>query len=184
MGQKTAAYNADGTLCAYYDSEISPVPDGLTNVVDITDDQWADSVNNPGTYVVLNETFQLAPPKSDAELTATAQYTQGLVVNAACAAAILSGFTSNAFGSTYSYPSAVMDQMNQNTVATCPAGGLLMCENPDSVWGLVSHTQAQALQVVADFTAWLNKCQSQLSTLTAAINSATTVADVQKQVWI
>jgi hypothetical protein len=44
MGQKYAAYSADRTIIAFYDSIDSPLPsplpEGVAGTVDITDDQW------------------------------------------------------------------------------------------------------------------------------------------------
>ncbi|KVL94317.1 hypothetical protein [Burkholderia stagnalis] len=44
MGQKQAAYDANGSIVAFYDTVDSPAPSG-TPVVDLGEDQWLDLIN-------------------------------------------------------------------------------------------------------------------------------------------
>lgn len=177
MGQKYAAYDANGNITAFYDSVDSPVPAG-TNVIEITDVQWQACLSMPG-YTVQNE---LLVPPSEAQLLVQAQEAQIARLSQACANAIVSGFTSDALGSPYVYPSATTDQINQSTVAQSPSGGLLWCA-ASGAWTFKQHTQAQAQAVVSSFTAWLNKCQQQLVTLTGQVAAATSVSAVQAISW-
>ena len=114
---------------------------------------------------------------------AESQSTQIAVLRTACANAITGGFSSSALGSAYSYPSDPISQANMNTVAGSPSGGSLWCET-GGVWTLKAHTQSQAQAVLAAFVSWLNACQTQLATLTAEVNAATTVSAVQAVVWV
>jgi len=51
MGQKFAAYDAQGNITSFYDSEDSPVPAGV-NAIGITDSQWQACLSTPGYKVV------------------------------------------------------------------------------------------------------------------------------------
>lgn len=48
MGQKLAAYNAEGYITAIYDTVDSPAPDGVA-VIEITADQWHDLMRAQAT---------------------------------------------------------------------------------------------------------------------------------------
>lgn len=183
MGQKLAAFDANGNITAFYDSIDSPVPAGVQNVIQITQDQWQTCLSQPGQWHVVNGALAQVPPPSTAQQLATAQSAQVATLTQACANAIVSGFQSNALGAAYAYPSLVIDQSNQHTVAICASGGLLWCASGGG-WSLRQHTQAQAQAVVASFSTWLNKCQSQLVTLSGQVNSATTIVAAQAITWV
>lgn len=53
MGQKFVAFDSNGDIAAFYDSEDSPVPAGVNSVIEITDAQWQTCVSTPG-YAVKN----------------------------------------------------------------------------------------------------------------------------------
>jgi hypothetical protein len=57
MGRKFAAYNAQRAITAFYDSVDSPVPDGISDVVEITAAQWAEMMDaqSRGRRIVINE---------------------------------------------------------------------------------------------------------------------------------
>ncbi|HDR9512195.1 phage tail protein [Burkholderia cepacia] len=57
MGKKFAAFNAQGNITGFYDSVDSPVPDGITNVVEISAAEWAEMMNaqSRGMRIVINE---------------------------------------------------------------------------------------------------------------------------------
>lgn len=50
MGQKSAAYDSLGAIVGFYDSEHSPVPEGVT-AIEITDDQWQTCLSQDGWRV-------------------------------------------------------------------------------------------------------------------------------------
>lgn len=58
MGQKHAAYDENGKIVGFYDSEHSPLPIGKTAIV-ISDDEWMNCLNN-GTHKfrIRNEKLQ------------------------------------------------------------------------------------------------------------------------------
>ncbi|MCA8013297.1 DUF4376 domain-containing protein [Burkholderia vietnamiensis] len=182
MGQKFAAFDTQGNITAFYDSIDSPTPAGASNVIAITDSQWQTCISQPGQWHVVSGALAQVPPPSAAQLLASAQTLQNATLNAACAAAITSGFSSSALGSAYNYPSTLTDQANQNTLAQCASGGMLWCAT-GGAWSFKQHTQAQVQAVVASFSAWLNKCQQQLVAFTSQVGAATTVSAVESIAW-
>jgi hypothetical protein len=184
MGQKYAAYNAQGAITGYYDSIDSPVPTGV-DAIEITDAEWLAAVSTQGgaVYTVVGGVLTAPTPPTQAELLAAAQAVQSSTLSNACASAIVSGFTSDALGAAHTYPSGLTDQQNQGTVSACASGGLLWCET-NGTWSFVQHTQVQAQSVVASFAEYLNQCQSQLVSLIAQVNAAESTAAVEAVAWV
>lgn len=120
MGQKYAAYNAAGAIVGFYDSVDSPVPAGVT-AIEITDVQWHMLMATPGCTIVNGAIVAPVPPTEE-ELLAAAQAEQAAVVTSGCYATITGGFTSQALGATYIYPSNNTsqhpDQSNLNASVT------------------------------------------------------------------
>lgn len=75
MGQKFAAFNAQGNITAFYDSVDSPVPDGLS-AVGIGNEQWLDLIaaQSTGKRLVLDSAGKPAaidpPPPTRSEVAA------------------------------------------------------------------------------------------------------------------
>lgn len=187
MGQKYAAYNNIGEIVALgYDSELSPVPNPLpTNtlgVIEITQEQWAACLTTPGWTVANGELIAPVPPTADV-LLLRAQSVQSRILSSACAAQIISGFTSSALGSVNIYASTEVDQRNITQSAQCSKGGLLSCADAAGVWSRQPHTQAQAQQVLEDFVAERDTARLNLAGLEEQIEAATTVEEVQAVVW-
>ncbi|MBN6732787.1 tail fiber assembly protein [Burkholderia multivorans] len=65
MGQKLAAFDAQGTIIGFYDEVDSPAPDDA-RVVEITDDQWAELLagQSRGERLTIDDAGhpQLLPP--------------------------------------------------------------------------------------------------------------------------
>jgi hypothetical protein len=122
---------------------------------------------------------------------AQAQALQANIVDSACANAIVSGFTSSALGSAYTYPSKTTDQ--QNLAASVLASILpgvtadwttpFWCANSSGVWAWVTHTAAQIQQVGTDSKTAILNYQSQNAQLQAQIAAATTIDAVLAIVW-
>jgi hypothetical protein len=66
---KFAAYNAQGNIAAFYDDVASPVPDGIANVIEITDAQWQACLTTTG-YTVQNGTLVVPTPLTAAQIAA------------------------------------------------------------------------------------------------------------------
>jgi hypothetical protein len=72
MGQKQAAYDANGNIVAFYDTVDSPAPQGAA-VIDITEAEWQFCISNQGSKIVSNGALADAPPVDPAVLLAAAQ---------------------------------------------------------------------------------------------------------------
>ncbi|KVO34158.1 hypothetical protein [Burkholderia ubonensis] len=75
MGQKSAAYDAQGNITAFYDSIDSPAPQGVS-VIGISDEQWRDLINaqSAGKRLVVDSAGMPAavvpPPPTRGEIAA------------------------------------------------------------------------------------------------------------------
>lgn len=112
-------------------------------------------------------------------------------ISAACAAAIMAGFTSSALGAEYTYPCATTDQINLNgSVTDSYRPGIpsswstpFVCMDSAGVWGARAHTAAQIQQAGSDCKAHVLTQLGKKWAYGAAINAAMTPADVQAVVW-
>ncbi len=189
MGQKQAAYDATGKIAAFYDTVDSPAPASAT-VLDITDAQWQTCVSQPG-WTIANGALVAPPTPTAAQLFAEAQATQIAALSAACAAAIVAGFTSSALGSAHTYPSQPTDQTNLiGAVTASQSPGLpstwacnFWCADSSGAWAFRSHTAAQIQQVLADGLAAREALSTKLAGLVAQVQAAATTAAVQAIVW-
>jgi hypothetical protein len=131
-------------------------------------------------WLYANSSFT-APLAAQAPTLAQVQATQSAAMQTACKAAIEGGFTSSALGSAYTYPSDPNTQTNISLAAA--NGGPLVCQSSGAVWGLMTHTPAQALQVQKDMATHIQVQQTTYWGLIAEINAATAVAAVQAISW-
>jgi hypothetical protein len=81
MGQKYAAYNAQGAIIAFYDSVDSPVPSGV-NAIEISDSQWQTCCSVPGWTVTDGALVAPVPPTA-AQVLAAAQASQSALIDSA-----------------------------------------------------------------------------------------------------
>ncbi len=88
MGQKFTAFDSNGNITAFYDSVDSPVPEGVTNVIEITLGEWQTCISQPGKWYVSNAALEQVPPPPDAQRLADAQLAQSAVIDADYAAAV------------------------------------------------------------------------------------------------
>lgn len=191
MGQKYAAYDSNGAIVAFYDSVDSPVPASVTNVIELTDAQWQTCINEQGQWYVAGGALAPVPAATDAQLLADARAARVAVLSAACAAAIVAGFTSSALGAVHTYPSKVTDQ--QNLTASVTASLLpgiaadwetqFWCADADGDWNWTAHTAAQIQQVGRDGMSAVLALQAKNAQLGAEVAAATTVAAVQAITW-
>lgn len=128
---------------------------------------------------------------TDAEKLAAAQTTQTDTLTQACAVACVSGFTSDALGSTYTYPSAETDQLNlQARVLSSLLNAsdsswttTFWCTDSAGTEAYVTHTAAQIQSVGMTGETTINGYLTKKATLVAQVTAATTVADVQAITW-
>ncbi|ENN86087.1 hypothetical protein RHSP_32146 [Rhizobium freirei PRF 81] len=113
------------------------------------------------------------------------------ILNGACAAAILGGFQSSALGSSYSYPSAIKDQINlmgsvtDSLLPDLPNGWTtpFWCADKDGIWAFRSHDGVQIQQAGADGKAHVIDCQKKLAQLTDAVNASASLDAVAAIIW-
>lgn len=119
---------------------------------------------------------------------AQAQAAQIAIIEAACSAAILAGFTSSALGASRTYGSNPTDQNNLLNAALASQGqsstwsASLWCAN-GTTWAYTPHTPTQVQQVNADWMTYRQTQQQKYASLIGKINAATTVAAVQAISW-
>jgi hypothetical protein len=114
MGQKFAAYDSDGAIAAFYDSDDSPVPDDVQDVIEITDEEWYACLSTPG-YTVADGALVPPVPPTAAELTARA-----LVESAQ--SALAAGLTLVSTGSPAINATYAIDQLSQMDVIAIETG--------------------------------------------------------------
>jgi len=191
MSQKYAAFDESGTINAFYDSLDSPVPEGMTNVIEITFDQWLACISESGAWCVQNGELIPTPPLPDEQLLADARTAKTRALQGACALALRSGYLSTSLGTTHSYGSAATDQQNLvDSVASSLMPSLpgdwvtyLWTEAGADDWLYTSHTAAQVQQVHSDWMAFRQSQQQKLITLMQQTIEATTIEAVQAISW-
>ncbi|MCQ2994357.1 DUF4376 domain-containing protein [Pseudomonas syringae] len=124
---------------------------------------------------------------------AGAQLNQILALDAACAALIVGGFRCDALvsGKPFLYPSNLTDQ--SNLIAAVVASLLpsispdwstdFWCADDSGEWALRPHTASQIQQVGVTVQGGILALIQKKVVMVAAINRATTVAEVQAKVW-
>ncbi|WP_175947648.1 hypothetical protein [Burkholderia pyrrocinia] len=191
MSQKFAAFDAQGNITAFYDSVDSPVPAGVTNMVEITQEQWQTCINQPGQWYVASGALAQVPPPTAVQQLAAAQAAQIAILDAACAKAITAGFTSTALGAAHTYPAQIADQQNLSAsvlaslMPNLPSGWAtpFWCADSTGTWTYANHTAAQIQQAGQDGKAAIIAAIEKKAGLVAQVNAATTVAAVQAIVW-
>jgi hypothetical protein len=137
--------------------------------------QWLDAGNTPDPVITLDE----------------AKKAQIQLVDAGCAASIISGFESNALGTVHTYPFKDTDQAN--LAASVMASDLpgtpqdwttpFWCEDSEGNWGYVLHTAPQIQKVGMDgLSAKVSKIAHKIA-LEQAILQTDTIEGVQAITW-
>lgn len=185
MGQKYAAYDSTGAIFAFYDSEDSPVPSGVS-VVEITEEQWQTCLATPG-YSVASGALIPPPPPTPAQLLAIAQASQIAAVTAAYNAAIQVPVTfSTSAGVSKTFQA---DSGSQDVLLIATTGYNLAGATPTGFYW-VSSDNTQVPFVLADlkglYGAMLaqgNAAFQKLQTLKSQIRAAGSPSDVAAAVW-
>jgi hypothetical protein len=188
MGQKYVAFDASGTITAFYDAEHSPVPDGMTNVIELTDEQYGYAISMQGQWCVQNGVLT-SIVKTLAQQLVTAQQDQTGILGDACAAAIMAGFSSSALGSAFSYPLDLTSQSNLQAAVmrmgmpNAPATVNFMCADSTGVWARRAHTPEQITQVALDGMTYVEAVLAKKDVLVAQVVAATSAPVAQAVVW-
>lgn len=185
MGQKQAAYDAEGNIIAFHDTVDSPAPHEAS-VIDITDSQWLTCLGAPGQCRVSKGTLVQMPPPSAEALLDEAKANTINALNSACQSSILAGFTSSSVGVDSFYPTTDTDQRNLQSSALAAAWNVdtqnwhvpLWCRQGDA-WAYVGHTARQVQQVNADWVAFRTASQQKYADAIARVRAATTIDAVQ-----
>lgn len=185
MGQKFAAYNTQGQIVAYYDSIDSPAPSGV-QVLNITEAQWQQCIEQPGWAVANGALVAPAPPTS-AQLLAQAQAAQIGALKQAYSAAIQApvSYTSKG-GITKTYqadPQSVSNLQNailgMQAAGATPSGFYWVAADNTQVPFTFADLQALAAAFLAQGWASFQKLQN----LKVEVMAATSVSAVQAIVW-
>ncbi|WP_158602104.1 DUF4376 domain-containing protein [Pararobbsia silviterrae] len=169
----------------FYDSEDSPVPTG-TNVIEITDAQWSAAIQNTTGFKVVSGVLVSVTPTA-AQLLATAQTTQKLVIDAAYADAIQQNVSfTTAAGVTETFEA---DSDSQTLLVSATQGYTIAGATPAGFyWVAADNTQVPF--TLADLTGLYQATLAQgweafqkRQTLKSQIDAATTVATVQAITW-
>lgn len=95
--------DSNGNINAYYTDDFF-YPNGIpVTAIQITDQQWKDSVDNPGKYIVQNGSFILAPPPTDQEQLDDAKQSKKTSLSQDFETSIIQGFNSNADGTSRTF---------------------------------------------------------------------------------
>lgn len=172
------------------DGRFSFSESNLQGYAEISDSDHAALFSNPSKVIVPDANG--APTAVDPATLLTlpeAQAGQVAKVSAACAAALIAGFTSSALGSARTYGSNDNDQRNLLNAAMAAQGQSstwttqIWCAN-SGAWSLASHTAVQVQQVNADWLAFRLSQQQKCANLVGQINAATSVAVVKAIDWV
>jgi hypothetical protein len=178
--------DANGNIVAFYSDEFA-YPDGIpSTAIPITRDQWQDSVNNPGKYIVQNGQLVLAPGPSDDELLAQAKQAKIAEIESGFEQTIAAGFKSSATGTELIYGWQTEDQIHlqliqsaiDKGIETFPIDYADINGNPVSIPDQATLT---ALATDADKFMWAQVKQKR--NLVAQVNAATTLDAVNSITW-
>ncbi|WP_416052742.1 DUF4376 domain-containing protein [Cupriavidus basilensis] len=174
MSQKFAAYDAQGNIIGFYDDVDSPVPDGVTTVIKITDAEWQACLCTSGHTVVGGA---LVGPTA-AQLLSQAQSAQCSALNMAYNTAIQKPVSY--MGTTFQADSGSQDTLTKSLVpGAVPAGFFWLDANNAHVAMTFPQLQGLAMAMLAQGQAAFAKLQ----VYKTAVRAATTVAAVQAIVW-
>lgn len=104
-------------------------------------------------------------------------------INAACASAIVSGFTSSALGAAHHYTATLEDQANLTSLVLLGVDDSFKCTDAAGVKTSLSHTIAQLKVVLADGGAEKKRHLAKCAMLKDQIAAAADVAAVEAIVW-
>lgn len=119
MGQKFAAFDAQGNITTYYDDLASPVPPGITDVIEITYEQYRACISTPG-YTVQNSALVAPTPPTAAQVAAqqAAQAIAASVQSALAAGLTVTSTSTPAVNGTYPLDSNTQTEIGQVTLFT------------------------------------------------------------------
>jgi hypothetical protein len=159
-----------------------------SDYLQITNVQYADYINNQAGYIVdVNaspKAFIERPAKSESVLLAEAKALRKILLTNQCNTEIISGFSSSALGSDYSYKSGEKDQLDLAvSVLSGNTCNYLCSSDAGANYAYVSHTNAELKNVLSDFQAFKMGLISTLETKKTQVDNAETVNTVNAINW-
>lgn len=138
------------------------------------------------THVWNGTTWAVPTPSLDG-----VKATQIVSLSEICQAQIFAGFTSDALGTTYSYPAKFTDQANLSASVLASFYPNLAtdwstpfwCEDAVGVWAFRDHTAAQIQKVGMDAKTAILQAMGKNTYLAGVVNAATTNEEVQAINW-
>lgn len=161
-----------------YDSLIENPPQG-SHYIEVSSSEEMMQTFPSGWRVVDNQL--LPPPPPDPQQTlASNKNSRKFAIRQSCAYNIESGFSHSISNQSFRYSSKITDQLNINNAAQI-GGNLWRAYNTN--WEFVAHSIEDAQAVQKSLWQHIQQCQSQLNTLYANIDAATTVEAVDAIQW-
>jgi hypothetical protein len=171
MGQKYAEYDSTGAIIAFYDSEDSPVPAGMTTI-EITDEQWQTCLTHPG-WTVADEELVAPVPPSAAQLAAAALVQSAY--SALSAGLIITSTGTPALNGTYA-----VDQLSQMDVIAIETslnagkgfpGGAATFGYPDAAGAMHSFSQTNFTDFAAAIRDYVYGCRAVIAETSTTLPS-------------
>ena len=182
--------NPDGTTTTTTEFDPNLIPAGcvVLGPYETLDANQQAVLDAPQAYLYQNGAFVSNPAYPSIQLQ-QAKMTQIASINAGFNATLNGGFTAKTLvgGATspHTYPSDAVAQSNFTGIVAAFTANTsktsTMINTIDAGW--VSHTKAEFFGVFSDGDNWKEAQYVQLATPLAQVQTATTVADVQKAVW-
>jgi hypothetical protein len=188
-----ASIDDDGIIEGFYNNDFQAVPEGARP---ISEDQYQDWLAKGRYYYWWprgDKNFSIRPVSNEEKLS-KAKPQKSAEIKAKCSEAISSGFTSEALGKVYRYPTGETDKEN---VANAFLNGLeskqsgddswkseQWCFDPDNeTWAFQEHNADQMIQVGKDMNAFIQGIRKHYADLAVQIEDATTEAQVLAVKW-
>lgn len=180
MGKKFAAYDEHGSITAQYDSIDSPVPDGLTNVTELTPEQYEDWLSAPAKWYAPNGVFTAVPPPTGALKLATAIASAQAVIDQFHASTVqeLVGNPTQVEKDTWALKLEVANAITNKTAISAPgqaflAGASLTTPEEQSTWAAAVLAKSAAYAQVVGLAERLRDAAR------TAVNASTDEESVQ-----
>lgn len=183
MGQKIAAYNANGAIIGFYDDKDSPAPNPLPTgikLLNITDAQWQTCLSNQG-WTIANGTLVAPVPPTAAQALQNAKDAQIALINNGCNATLQVIVAPYPPMEMATWPSQLSEAQayTANNAAPTPTLSVIALAAGQTVAAQAASVLAKAAAYQAAAGAAIGKRQA----LTAQINAASSVAAVQAIIW-
>lgn len=150
-----------------------------------------DGIVFDGTHLLVPDALFAAVSAIEFDPLAPSRAQKASELTAACAAAIVGGFSSEALGTSFRYPSDIKDQINlmgsvtDSLLPDLPGDWTtpFWCSDANGIWAFRPHTAVEIRRVGRDGKAHVVSCQTTLDALIATAEGATTLEAVTSIAW-